>query len=303
MGIAMSSSLPPLYALRAFDAAALYGSFSRAAETLHVTPGAVSRHIRTLEENVQCQLFLRKGPSVELTDAGRVLASQIREGFATLESACEAFRTTRHALRLKAPSTLTLNWLLNALRGFVEKNSTPEINVSSVWMDVDKVDFRHEPFDCAILLGNGHFGAHTQSQLLFEEWLTPVCSPGMIKKARAVLTACELIHPSPDRRDWRRWLKGTPLEASLDISKGKVFDTLDQGNQAAAGGYGVSVGDVTLSLTALENGLLTMPFQRAIKTGDGYYLVWPGESLKLQGIGTVREFLLAHVPDITRFVE
>lgn len=298
----MSSPLPPLYALRAFDAAAAYGSFSRAAEHLHVTPGAISRHIRTLEDNLQCQLFIRKGPAVELTDAGLLLARQIREGFAFLESACEAFRTTRNTLRLKAPSTLTLNWLLNTMRRFVEKNSTPEVHISSVWMDVDKVDFRHEPFDCAILLGNGQFGEQTRSLRLFDEWLAPVCAPGLVAKARSNLAACELIHPSADRRDWRRWLKGSCYASTLDISKGKVFDTLEQGNQAAAGGFGVSVGDITLSLPALENGLLQMPFTRTIRTGDGYYLVWPADSAKQQGIGTLSAFLLERVPDSTRWI-
>lgn len=299
----MPSPLPPLYALRAFDVAALYGSFTRAAQTLNVTPGAVSRHIRTLEENFQCQLFVRKGPAVELTDAGRALASQLRQGFATLESACDAFRATRHALRLKAPSTLTLNWLLNTMKVFVEKYSTPEVNVSSVWMDVDNVDFHQEPFDCAILLGNGQFGEQTCSQLLFNEWLAPVCAPGLVDKARDSLQTCELIHPSPDRRDWRRWLKVCSPEAMPDISKGKVFDTLDQGNQAAVGGHGVSVGDVTLSLPALENGLLVMPFRQAINTGDGYYLVWPENSPKQQGIATLCAFLLARVPDISAYVK
>ncbi|QLR43005.1 LysR family transcriptional regulator [Enterobacter sp. RHBSTW-00994] len=299
----MLSPLPPLYALRAFDAAALCGSFTRAALMLHVTPGAISRHIRTLEENFHCQLFLRNGPAVELTDAGRILASQLRNGFATLESACEAFRTTRHGLRLKAPSTLTLNWLLNILKIFVEENSTPEVHVSSVWMDVDHVDFYQEPFDCAILLGNGQFGEQTVSQLLFKECLAPVCAPGLLEKAQHNISACELIHPSPDRRDWRRWLKGSPFELTLDISKGKVFDTLEQGNQAAAGGFGVSVGDVALSIPALESGLLVMPFTRTIETGDGYYLVWPSDSPKQQGIETLCAFLLGHIPDISTCVK
>lgn len=294
----MPSPLPPLYALRAFDVAARHGSFTRAAQALHLTPGAVSRHIRTLEENFQCQLFLRKGPAVELTDAGRALANQLRSGFATLESACEAFRSTRRLLRLKSPSSLTVNWLLQALRGFHADNATPDVQVSSVWMDVDRVDFRTEAFDCAILLGNGQFGANTHSLRLFDELLAPVCAPWLVEKARQDLATCELIHPSADRRDWRRWLQGSELEKTIDLSKGHLFDTLEQGNQAAIGGHGVSVGDVALSLNALEKGLLVRPFSRIVRTGDGYYLVSPGDSNKQQAITRLGEYLLAHTPDM-----
>ena len=294
----MPSSLPPLYALRAFDVAARYSSYTRAAQALHLTPGAVSRHIRTLEENFQCQLFLRKGPTVELTDAGRALANQLRSGFATLESACEAFRHTRRLLRLKSPSSLTVNWLLQALRGFHADNPLPEVQVYSVWMDVDRVDFRTEAFDCAILLGNGQFGANTRSLRLFDELLAPVCAPWLVEKARHDLAACELIHPSADRRDWRRWLQGSELETTIDLSKGHLFDTLEQGNQAAIGGHGVSVGDLALSLNALEKGLLTRPFSHIARTGDGYYLVSPADSSQQQAISRLGEYLLAHIPNV-----
>lgn len=293
----MSSPLPPLYALRAFDIAALHGSYTRAAEALHVTPGAISRHIRTLEAHFRCQLFLRKGPRVELTDAGRALASQLRTGFVALESACDAFRTLPQFLRLKAPTTLTVNWLLQALKGFHERHSVPEVQVSSVWMDVDRIDFHREAFDCAILLGNGQFGEQTHALRLFAERLAPVCAPSLVAQAQRNLPGCDLIHPSADRRDWRRWLKDTPLEQQVDISCGHLFDTLEQGNQAAIAGHGVSVADLTLSRHALEKGVLALPFSRQVVTGDGYYLVWPEDSPRQKEIATLRHYLLTCVPE------
>ena len=87
--------LPPLYALRAFEAAARLGSFSKAAELLNVTPGAVSRHIRTLEQWFDCELFRRHGPRVEISATGQVLAAQLGEGFHSLELACDAFARRR----------------------------------------------------------------------------------------------------------------------------------------------------------------------------------------------------------------
>lgn len=292
-------TLPPLYALRAFEAAARLGSFSKAAALLNVTPGAVSRHIRTLEAWFQCDLFRRNGPRVDVTDAGRVLAEQLTEGFQFLERACYAFRGNSRELRLKAPSTLTMRWLLDVLNAFREQYSTPQIEISSVWMDTDTVDFSREPYDCAILLGNGQFGPGTESRLLFNEWLVPVCTPALAEEAQKDIFSCELIHPSPDRRDWRRWLKRTGKFGDLNIARGKVFDTLEQGNQAAISGHGISVGDLLLSKEAIKSGLLALPFNEAVATGDSYWLVWTKGTPHRNNIGLLYDWLKDAVPNHT----
>ncbi|MFP1812611.1 LysR substrate-binding domain-containing protein [Lonsdalea quercina] len=294
-------SLPPLYALRAFEAAARMGSFSKAAVILNITPGAVSRHIRTLEAWFDCELFERHGPRVRVNDAGTVLAAQLTEGFMSIERACLAFRSNSHSLRLKAPSTLTMRWLLDVLNAFRERYIKPEIEITSVWMDTDTVDFSREPYDCAILLGNGDFGKSTESRLLFREWLVPICSPSMLNAAQTSLPECDLIHPSPDRRDWRRWLKRTGLYPGLNVNGGKVFDTLEQGNLAALSGHGVSVGDLLLSLAAIDSGLLALPFKEAIATGDGYYLVWPENSSKNKNIAFLLDWLKLNAPQLPNF--
>ncbi|WP_285720782.1 MULTISPECIES: LysR substrate-binding domain-containing protein [unclassified Pantoea] len=291
-------SLPPLYALRAFEAAARFNSFSKAAELLNITPGAVSRHIRTLEAWFDCELFRRNGPRVRVSEAGRTLAAQLTEGFISIERACNAFRSHSQSLRLKAPSTLTMRWLLDVLNGFRHHHTTPGIEITSVWMDTDEVDFSREPYDCAILLGNGHFGEGTESRLLFREWLIPVCSPAMLSSAQISLHDCDLIHPSPDRRDWRRWLKRTGHFTGLSISGGKVFDTLEQGNLAALSGHGVSVGDLLLSTEAIRSGLLSLPFPEAVATGDGYYLVWPENSVIKKNVEILLTWLSSHIPQL-----
>lgn len=288
--------LPPLYALRAFEAAARMESFSKAAEILNITPGAVSRHIRTLEGWFGCELFTRQGPKVSVNDAGAILAAQLTEGFLTIERACLAFRSNSQSLRLKAPSTLTMRWLLDVLHTFRQRYDRPQVEITSVWMDTDTVDFSREPYDCAILLGNGDFGQFTESRLLFREWLIPVCSPAMLEAAQQSLPECELIHPSPDRRDWRRWLRRTGHFPGLDVNRGKVFDTLEQGNLAALSGHGVSVGDLLLSLAAIESGLLAVPFREAVATGDGYYLVWPANSAKKTETGILLNALKQQAP-------
>lgn len=289
-------SLPPLYALRAFEVAARLNSFSKAAETLNITPGAVSRHVRTLELWFDCELFKRQGPRVEVSEAGRILAGQLSESFSSMEWACRAFRSEHHLLRLKAPSSLTMRWLLDVLRTFRENHAKPKVEIASVWMDIDTVDFTREPYDCAILLGNGYFGESTESRLLFSEWLIPVCAPSLLESARDHLPQCDLIHPSPDRRDWRRWLKRTGKFPGLDVSGGIVFDTLEQGSLAAMSGHGIAMADLRLSAEALKGGLLVPPFQEAIATGDGYYIVWPKNSLRKQSIERLQDWLNLNTP-------
>jgi LysR family glycine cleavage system transcriptional activator len=110
----VSARLPPLYALRAFEAAARHASFTRAAQELAITQSAVSRHVRTLEEHFACRLFERRGRSLQLTEAARMLLPGLRDGFEALERACNTLRVDDTVLRLKAPSTLTMRWLLAA---------------------------------------------------------------------------------------------------------------------------------------------------------------------------------------------
>ena len=108
-------------------------------------------------------------------------------------------------------------------------------------MDVDKVDFRHEPFDCAVLLSDGQFPDEWESVLLFEEWLIPVCAAADAEAGAwslARLQAAEQLHPTPDRRDWRRWLQVTGLNEQVPLKTGQLFDMLELGIVAAARGYG-----------------------------------------------------------------
>ncbi|MFV0454269.1 MAG: LysR substrate-binding domain-containing protein [Pseudomonas sp.] len=131
-----------------------------------------------------------------------------------------------------------------------------------------------EPSDCAVLLGNGNFPADWRSVKLFDEWLVPVCSPALRGDkpwAAETLAAAELIHPSRDCRDWRRWLERVGLGEAVDWQKGTLFDTLELGISAAALGHGVSIG--------------------------GLALVWPSHSAEHRVLTRMRDHLLAHLPD------
>ncbi|MGZ0700907.1 LysR substrate-binding domain-containing protein [Pseudomonas piscis] len=300
----MVESLPPLYALRAFEVAARSSSFTRAAEELSLTQSAISRHIRTLESQFGCRLFERHGPRLVLTEVGQRLARELKTGFRIIEDACLPLRANSGQLRLKAPSTLTMRWLLRVLEQF--KSDCPELPVqlASVWMDFDHADLQAEPYDCAILLGNGHFGAGVEACKLFDEWLIPI-GPPQPEDAPAWtlerLAQAELIHPSADRRDWRRWLQAQPDQALLEsvrLERGTVFDTLDQAISAATAGHGLSVGDLHLVAEAIRSGRVGVPFPRAVASGEGYYLVWLRGSLQQERIARLRQYLLERVVPI-----
>ncbi|MCK9815099.1 LysR substrate-binding domain-containing protein [Pseudomonas sp. MAFF 302046] len=297
----MTEPLPPLYALRAFEVAARSGSFTRAAEALSLTPSAISRHVRTLEGLFGCRLFERNGPHLALTDAGQRLARELKVGFRIIEDACLPLRSQDGQLRLKAPSTLTMRWLLRALDSLKSRSPELAVQLVSVWMDVDSVDFYAEPYDCAILLGNGHFGPGVEACKLFDEWLVPICAPepeGSPAWDLQRLQDAELIHPSADRRDWRRWLRPQGLADEVRLDRGKVFDTLDQAISAAMGGHGLSIGDLHLVAQAVRDGQISLPFDSAVATGDSYYLVWLREHPRPQRIHQLREFLLGDVPTV-----
>ncbi|MEK1906427.1 MAG: LysR substrate-binding domain-containing protein [Pseudomonas sp.] len=307
----MSRHLPPLYALRAFEAAARHSSFTRAAEELAITQSAVSRHIRTLEEHFACRLFERNGRNLRPSETARLLLPGVREGFDALERACTALRTDDATLRLKAPSTLTMRWLLARLSRFRLHNSDIEVQLTSAWMDVDKVDFHHEPFDCAVLLSSsGNFPAEWESVELFAEWLIPVCAPEAVAGQPwdlARLQASELLHPTPDRRDWRRWLQAMQLGEQVPLKGGQVFDTLELGIVAAARGYGVSIGDLVMIAEDVEQGRLGLPWPCAVASGDSYHLVWPRGRRGEERLRRLRDYLLAEVaqmrlPAVTRSV-
>ncbi|WXL25725.1 LysR substrate-binding domain-containing protein [Ectopseudomonas mendocina] len=293
----MRERLPPLYALRAFEAAARHASFTRAAEELALTQSAISRHVRTLEEHFSCRLFDRQGRALQLTEAGRLLLPGLIEGFTALDRACSTLRVDDAVLRLKAPSTLTMRWLLARISRY-RLASSAEVQLTSAWMDVDTVDFLHEPFDCAVLLSEGNFPPEWGSCELFKEWLIPVCAPEALGDKPWTLSRlkhAELLHPTPDRRDWRQWLQAMGLADQVSLKGGQVFDTLELGMVAAARGYGVSIGDLVMVAEDVALGRMGLPWPCAVPSGCSYYLVWPKARRGQERVERLRDYLLTDI--------
>jgi DNA-binding transcriptional LysR family regulator len=178
------------------------------------------------------------------------------------------------------------------------QNRDIEVQLTSAWMDVDKVDFLHEPFDCAVLLSSGGFAEEWGSALLFGEWLIPVCAPEAAEDGPwdlARLQGAELLHPTPDRRDWRQWLQAMGLAEQVPLKGGQVFDTLELGMVAAARGYGVSIGDLVLVAEDVAQGRLGLPWACAVPSGCSYYLVWPKARRSQERYLRLRDYLVAEV--------
>ncbi|MBA6045992.1 LysR substrate-binding domain-containing protein [Pseudomonas lactis] len=294
----MSRRLPPLYALRAFEAASRHHSFTSAAEELSITQSAISRHIRTLEDYFACRLFQRSGRTLQLTEAARLLLPGVREGFAALERACHTLNAEDDILRMKAPSTLTMRWLLARLSRFRALQPGNEVQLTSAWMSIDEVDFNQEPFDCAVLLSNGHFPADWEASYLFAEMLIPVGAPNLLDDGPwdvTRLATAELLHPTPDRRDWRYWLQRMGLSSHVSLKGGQVFDTLELGMIAAARGYGVSMGDLLMVAEDVAQGRLSLPWPTAVASGESYYLVWPKTRPGGERLRRLAEFLQGEV--------
>jgi LysR family transcriptional regulator, glycine cleavage system transcriptional activator len=242
---------------------------------LSITQSAVSRHIRTLEEHFACRLFQRSGRNLQLTEAARLLLPGVREGFAALERACHTLNAEDDILRMKAPSTLTMRWLLARLSRFRALQPGNEVQLTSAWMSVDEVDFNQEPFDCAVLLSYGHFPADWEACYLFPELLIPVGAPN-------------LLADGP-------WDVARLASSQVSLKGGQVFDTLELGMIAAARGYGVSMGDLLMVAEDVAQGRLSLPWPTAVASGENYYLVWPKTRPGGERLRRLAEFLQGEV--------
>jgi LysR family transcriptional regulator, glycine cleavage system transcriptional activator len=274
--------LPPLSALRVFEAAARHESFKHAAEELFVTPGAVSQQIRLLEEHVGVDLFVRDGRRVVLSDAGKASAGILKDGFEKLFEATRVMRQTLQKGRVTvsvAPS-FAAKWLMPRLAGFSLDN--PDIDV---WVSADMAptDFAVSDIDLAIRYGNGNYsGVHVEH--LLEEAVLPVCSPALYEAA-PIRKSADLIHHTllhdisndtdPSCPDWAMWLKAHGVD-EVDAARGPRFNQSHMVIEAAVAGRGVALAKRTIAEADLKAGRLRVLLnEKDMAISFGYHLVWP----------------------------
>jgi len=289
--------LPPLNAIRAFEAAARHLSITVAADELNVTPGAVSRQIRSLEETLGIQLLHRGHRQISLTSAGDDYYRAVTKAIDGLREATRRLtkRAKRKQLKVRAYTTFAMRWLIPRLSSFHAANPGIEVLLTA---SLDPVDFRKEDIDGAIRLGDGKWSG-VNAYRLVDNVLLPVCSPGLLSAGSRIRKAADLSHQTllhsiarPD--DWRYWLEAAGVDRELDARGGMTYQSSAMAYAAAVEGQGFAIAQRFLVADDLASGKLVAPFRQTVDMGDyTYYLLTPADRKESASMATFRQWLLA----------
>jgi LysR family glycine cleavage system transcriptional activator len=282
--------LPPLNALRAFEAAARHMNFSRAAEELSVTPGAVSQQIQNLEEYIGEALFRRTPRGLFLTDAAQTALPALREAFDRLAEAASLLTAQVDGRRvtISAAPSFAAKWLMPRLGRF--EAAHPEVDV---WLTagMELVDFASGEIDIAIRYGSGRYPGLEVVRLMSETVL-PVCAPALLEDFPLLsledLTRATLLHDgSPDADDscpdWAMWLTARGVKG-VDGARGPRFNQSSLVIEAAVNGRGVALAKRALAQADLDAGRLVSPFDISTSVDFAYYLVHPKAKGRLRQV-------------------
>ena len=286
--------LPPLSTLRSFEAAARHLSFSKAADELHVTHGAVSRAIQNLEDHLGLKLFQRKTRAVTLTPSGAAYAIAVRDALDRLAAATAAIsrRDSQAVLNVSTVDSFLSKWLLPRLYRFREKHPDIDLRLSTT---IKLADFVNDGIDIAIRYGLGRYPGLTADLLMHEE-LAPVSSPKLLEGPHPLERPEDLKHHTlihdDFQIDWNMWLKSAGVEG-VDPHRGPRFESSVHAVQAAVQGDGVVLGRSALVADDLKAGRLVMPFTLSLPSDLAYYVVYPAASAQLPKIRAFRDWVFA----------
>lgn len=292
----MNTRLPPLNALKAFEAAARHLSFTRASEELFVTQAAVSHQIKSLEEFLGMKLFLRKNRTLLLTEEGQSYYLDIKEIFASLYEATKRLHAmgAKGSITVALPPSFAVQWLVPKLADFSAKQ--PDIDVRIKAVDFDD-GFLTDDVDLAIYYGKGRWsGLHADK--LYSEYLTPVCSPMLLQGDKPLealddLKHHQLLHDS-SREIWKTWIRHFNV-LGVNVNQGPIFSHTMLILQAAALGQGIALVDSDLARPEIALGRLVCPFEERLVTQKAYYLVCHESHMELGKIQAFKDWLLEQV--------
>ena len=290
----MARTLPPLEAFRFFEAAARHLNFTRAAEELHVTHGAVSQRIKHLEEHLGKPLFRRAGRRMLLTDEGRRLLDRVRVAIDQIAEAVDAIRPASFESRLTISTApcFAAYWLLPRLAEFNEHH--PEIQVD-LRASLSLADFTRDGVDMAVRFGSGMWPGVTAIKL-YDEELFPVSSPAF-QNGRLPRTPEDLLHVPllhDERQPWSMWFEAVGLQYR-DNDQGPRYGEHHLRLAAAIGGLGVALARASLVEAELQCGRLARLFRQSVRTRHSYFIVYPPGSEKVGKIRVFRDWLLKQV--------
>lgn len=286
-------NLPPLNALRAFEAGARHLSFTKAAEELHVTQAAVSHQVKALEDHLGMALFKRLTRKLVLTDPGRALYPVVSESFGRIAEAAGRLRDDGESriLTISITPAFGAKWLIHHLPRFWEQH--PEIDLR-IHHSIQTTDLRSDDVDLAIRYGAGRWEGVT-SEFLLRVDRVPVCSPALLNGKNAIrkpadLCGHTLLHED-DHDGWIQWLAVAGVK-DIDPRRGPIIDDATVILHAAAEGQGVALGSTSIVAEDLESGRLVKPFDLTVLSDLAYHLVYLPDALERPKIKAFRDFLV-----------
>ncbi|MEO0372307.1 MAG: transcriptional regulator GcvA [Pseudomonadota bacterium] len=295
----MPDRLPPLTALRAFDAAARHMSFQKAASELNVTPAALSFQIKSLEAHLGAPLFRRLNRAVELTEAGRALAPGAQDGFEALAAAWrQASRINdQSSLTVTAGPAFTATWLAPRLFSFAQAHPEIELRLTA---NFALIDLTRSEVDVAIRFGYGPDPDELYSEPFLNDWVTPVMSPELAAQFPGLngLQKIPLIHAKDitfldPPADWPAWFRAAGLP-DRDWT-GQQYSQADHAIDAALSGAGAVMARISFAGRFIREGRLVAPFRPALDTIAHYRFVCVKGAETLPNICAFREWLFDQV--------
>lgn len=282
-------------AVRVFEAAARHQSFTRAAEELGMTQAAVSYQIRMLEDRIGSPLFVRLPRQVLLTAKGQQLAPAVSEAFELLRGAFDGIEdTVKTVLSITTLTTVASNWLVSRLGRFQQRH--PDIAVQ-ITVSSQVVDLAQSDFDIGIRSGDGKWPG-VETDLLFPNQFTPVCSPGLIQgvEIRDPSDLLKLPIISPSDPWWIDWFNAAGVK-DVDLS-GRPDNSLGAQQfegMAAMAGQGLALVNPFFFPADLAAGRLVQPFDLVVKADRDYWIVYPKARRRSAKIKAFRDWALAEV--------
>lgn len=289
----MSKRLPPLNALRVFDAAARHLSFTRAAEELFVTQAAVSHQIKSLEDFLGLKLFRRRNRSLLLTEEGQSYFLDIKEIFSQLTEATRKLqaRSAKGALTVSLLPSFAIHWLVPRLPALIQL--IRELTFESRRLIVRKISWRMMLMWRYFMVGATGRG---YGEKLYAEYLLPVCSPLLLTGEKPLKTPEDLakhtlLHDA-SRRDWQTYTRQLGLN-HINVQQGPIFSHSAMVLQAAIHGQGVALANNVMAQSEIEAGRLVCPFNDVLVSKNAFYLVCHDSQAELGKIAAFRQWILA----------
>ncbi|GGF36124.1 transcriptional regulator [Aliidongia dinghuensis] len=299
----MLRRLPPLNALKSFEAAARHESFTRAAEELCVTQGAVSHQVKALEAELGLKLFSRERQRLIITEAGREYLAVIRDALDRIAVGTHHLvqRQSSRALTVSTSPDFAAKWLVHRLGRFGAAHPDVDLRISAT---MHHVDFAREDVDLAVRHGDGNWPG-LDAVRLGPEQLFAVCSPKLIADRRVadpeVVLKFPLLHLD-DRNDWSKWLEAAGV-GTVDLMHGPVLNHASMLIDAAVDGEGIALARTALAAWDLINGRLVAPFALSLPLSKLYWIVCPKATSAQPKITMFRNWLLAEAAEDRRRLE